>query len=529
MDGPLRALFLCAGPRAALPALALVLAGCGGGASPGPWNGSDGGFAGSRDSGVRPPEVEVDVRFEPPAVGQSVLYATNAGSGRVAVIHADDFSIETVKVGDQPLPAVAAPGRDLAVSLDRGSSTVSLLRTGPESTTVTALPITHDVSAVAFDPTGSYAVLFEGPRPGIVRRNFHDISVLDLTQGSERLVRVVVGYGPSRVYFDPLGNRAIVVTEDGISQIDLRTLPAEGLLRAPLLGFETTEPIGETQVDRSGTYALARFGDSQLRLLDLRDGSVATADLADIISEGEIEVSDVDITPDGTEAMVVIRSHELIVRLPLGPELADAGGWRGLQLSGQAIGSIVLSDAGRYAIAYTTTPGIEAITVLDLELEEQRRVVLRKSVRAVAISADGRFALVLHRAVETTGTSEDDLVDEAQGYSLVDLETGFARLMLVDAEPRADAFVLDTTSEHLFLALRDDAHAVRELQVVDLATFAIDRVPLLAPPTTVGIFPALERAFIGQEADGGRVTFYLWGTGETHTVAGFELAARIRR
>ena len=49
------------------------------------------------------------------------------------------------------------------------------------------------------------------------------------------------------------------------------------------------------------------------------------------------------------------------------------------------------------------------------------------------------------------------------------------------------------------------------------------------PPTTVGVFPALDRAFVGQESDGGRVTFYLWRTRETHTVAGFELAAGIRR
>jgi hypothetical protein len=209
---------------------------------------------------------------------------------------------------------------------------------------------------------------------------------------------------------------------------------------------------------------------------------------------------------------------------------ADPAGWSVLDLAGQSIGSLAFSPGGAKVVAFTTNPDVEAITVIDLLVSRVLRVGLRKSVRALAVSADGRFALVLHHALTSaTAPDEESQVDRSEGYSLVDLETGFARLMLVDAEPRHDAFVLDTTSEHLFLALRDDERSIRELQVVDLATFAVDRVPLVAPPTTVGVFPALARAFIGQEADGGRVTFYLWDTQQTHTVAGFELAARIRR
>lgn len=504
----------------------LLLAGCDAGGHA-PWGSIDGGFAGRPDSGRPGPEPEIEVRFEAPAVGRTVLYATNAAAGRVAVIRATDFSIETVGVGTAPLPAVAAPGRDLAISLDRGSSTISVLYTEADGTRVRTLPIQHEANAVAFDPTGRFAVLYEAPRPGSVRRNFHDASVLDLTDGAERLVRVVVGYGPSRVTFDPAGTRAIVVTEDGISQIDLTSLPADGLLRAPLLGFDTIDPIREIQVDEDGTLALALVGRSELRLLDLRDGSLVTADLASV-AEGEADVTDIDIVA-GTEALVVLGSHEVIVRVPLGPELADVETWVALDLTGHGVGALVHARGARRAVAYTTTPGVEAITLLDIENERLQRVALRKSVRAVAVSDDGRFALVLHRAIPGAGTTEEELVDAAQGYSLVDLETGFARLMLVEAEPRPDGFVLDPRSERLFLALRDDPRSIRELQVVDLATFAIDRVPLVAPPTTVGVFPDLDRAFIGQEADGGRVTFYLWETRETHTVAGFELAARIRR
>ena len=81
----------------------------------------------------------------------------------------------------------------------------------------------------------------------------------------------------------------------------------------------------------------------------------------------------------------------------------------------------------------------------------------------------------------------------------------------------------------MLVALRDDARGVAAMQIMDLATFAVDELPLLAPPTTIGTFPDLERAFVGQEADGGRVSFYLWPTEQTQTVAGFELGAGVRR
>jgi DNA-binding beta-propeller fold protein YncE len=494
----------------------------------------DGSFGG-RDSagpafdGGLPPENEVDVRFEPPAVGASVLYATNAGAGRVAVIHADDFSIETVGVGASPLPAVAAPGRDLAVSLDRGSSTVSILRTTETGTTVSSLPIDHDANEVAFDPTGAFAVLFEGPRPGMARRNFQDASVLALTDGAERMVRVVVGYGPSHVEFDPAGTRAFVVTEDGVSLIDLAALPAEGPIRAPLLGFDTLERLGETRITPDGTFALARVGVSEIRQLDLRDGTVVVADLASLAPGETIEITDLDVLPSGTELVAVVRSHGAVVRMPIGATFADSTAWALLDMSAEPVGSLAFSSAGNLFVSYTTDPDVEAIAIVDLDLGEVRRVGLRKSVRALAISPDGHFAIALHHAIARSGDDEDALVDRSEGYSLIDLTTGFARLSLVDAEPAPDALVLDASSGRLMIALRDDARGIHELQVVDLATFAVDRVPLVAPPTTVGVFPALDRAFVGQEADGGRVTFYLWGTRETHTVAGFELAARIRR
>ena len=495
----------------------------------------DGGFT-RRDAGPEgtpppPPEMELEIHFEPPAVGESVLYATNRAAGRVAVIHADDFSIETVAVGPDPEPALAAPGRDLALSIQRAHRTVSVLRTEDRVTRVSTLPIEHDVNRAAFDPTGRFAVLIEAPEPGVVRRNLHDVSVVDLGEDTPRVVRAVVGYGPSAVAFDPAGTRAFVVTEDGVSTIALDALSGAGSVRAPVLGFDTLEPVREALVSPDGAFAVARVEGDHLRQLDLSDGSVIDADLSVVSGDGgPIDLTDVDIAPSGDEILAVVRSHSLVMRLPIGVGFGDTSAWTVLELPGPQVGSLAFAGDGTRIVGYTTDPSVESITVVDLVANAGRIVPLRKSVRGLAVSPDGAFALALHHVVGgTDATGEDALVDASHGYSVVDLSTGFARLALVDAPPQADGAVLDSEGGRLLLALRDDDRGVRELQVVDLASFAVDRVPLVAPPTTVGVFGDLGRAFIGQEADGGRVTFYLWGERETHTVAGFELAARVRR
>src|SRR5262249_2366622 len=156
------------------------------------------------------------------------------------------------------------------------------------STSVVSLAIDHDANSAAFDPNGRSAVLFEAPQPGLARRNFHDVSVLVLDEGSEHLVRAVVGYGPSRVTFDAAGTRAIVITGAGISEIDRPGLPGQGPLRPPLLGWDTPEEVGETQIAPDASFALARFGASELRLLDLRDATIAVAELSAIAESPEV-------------------------------------------------------------------------------------------------------------------------------------------------------------------------------------------------------------------------------------------------
>ncbi len=506
----------------------------------------------SRDGGGPPPEVEIEVSFEPPAVGATRLYATNAGAGRVAVVSATDFTIETVAVGAGPLPAVAAPGRDLAISLNREARSLTLLRTGESGTVPTTVPLAHDADQVAFDAAGRFAVVFEGPSER--RRNFQDLSVIDLDSGVA--TRIVVGFGPSRVFFGP-DDVAYVVTEDGISILDLTRLESDA--RPVLRSFGAR--VADATVTPDGRFAIGQIpSEGELRQLDLMTGEVAVADMAEAVSDlvetpgggmadagmppldagtsgvpaRLVEVTDVDLDPSSRFALAVLRTAERAVRVPIGERFATPAAWEVLMLDGEGVGSLVLSSDGALAVGFSSALAVEALTVLRLDAEpiDVRTVALRKTVRTVALSPDGSFALVLHRPGEGNAVQDPDetrRIDRSDGFSLVDLATGFVRLSLTAATPEPSGVALDPAGEFLFLALRNDARGVRSFQAVDVATFAVDVVELTAPPTTVGTFPSLDRAFVGQEADGGRVTFYDWRSGERQTIAGFELGAGIRR
>jgi hypothetical protein len=524
-------------------------------------DGADGGgynSGGTYDAGAAwfpdlgpPPEQEVEVSFAPPAVGETVLFATNSGAGRVAVVHADDFRVETVAVGAQPLPAVAVPGQDVALSINRGDSSVDLLRsgTGDTITSVQTFALAHQANRVGFSPDGAVAVLYEVEDPAYLRTNLQDITVMTLQPGAERLLRVVVGYGPSRAVFDQTGQTLYVVTEDGLSVIDISMLPSERTYRAPLVGFGAFEPVVDTQITPDGSSAVTRVaGVSEVRQVNLLDGTVSIADLSAVIpappdppdpdapAPVPALVTDMDLSPAGDELFVVLRSHSLLVRIPVGAGFEDSNTWRVHDLTDHQVGAVSLSSDGHWALLYSTVNGVEAITRLDLSDpmdDTGTRLPLRKGVRAVAFSDGNSFALVLHQREPgdpfAAGLTSDQRVDRQHGYSVIDLATGFTRLELTAAEPRADGFVIDDAGGRMLVALRDDAARVRALQIMDLETFAVDELTLLAPPTTLGTFPGLERAFVGQEADGGRVTFYLWTTEETQTVAGFELGAGVRR
>ncbi|MFT3921677.1 MAG: hypothetical protein QM778_04005 [Myxococcales bacterium] len=551
-------------------------------------SGDDGDGDGDRDNGgaesppVLPPEVEETLSFDTPQAGRTSVYVPNPVTNRVAVVNAETFAIETVPSGTGPTYAATVPGQDVAVVINVGSKDASLLRTVDGHTTVIPLPLNHDANAVAVSPSGKHAVLyFDASASKGTASSFQDVTVVDLTEGMEHARGVSVGFRPRSVQFSGDGTCAyvngandpnvrnttcaFVNTEDGISVIDLAAaVDGPTIARLVPVGDALSEQLSQdVQVAPDGRYAVARReGTSSMRLVDLVSGEITVLDLkslqlapppkasgdagpangadgglpgvvGNMLSAGALDLSDMDLSPDGSLVLAVERYRGALLRIPLPAGFVDPTQIEISQVRDQLVGQVSIAKSGDVAIMYTTVNDTEGVVLVDLAKgTAPRGVRLRKAVRAVAFSDNGTRALVLHSAVGKAGAtaSEDDRIDASEGYSLIDTATGFAKLQLTPAAVRQrDILVLDGPGK-FFALLRDDAQGVRSMEMADLNSFQVTSLTLARPPSSIGLLPGLSRIFIGQENSGGMITFVDSNTGEVaRAVSGFELASRIRQ
>ena len=504
-----------------------------------------GASTGARGDGTLPVENEVALTFEAPQAGLTSLYVPNPTTNRVAVVNASTYAIESIAVGSQPTFAATVPGQDLALVLNAGSRDAALLRTVQGVTQALKLPVGHDANALGIAPDGLHAVVYlnAGASSGGSAQGFQDLTIVDLAPGAERAHRVSVGFRPRGVQFAADGKRAFVITEDGISILDFAALSA-GPSIARLVGLGDVSSGAQStdvQVTPDGRFALARReGESTLRLIDLADGRVETLSLeatpglppaqADDATSGSA-ITDLDLAPDGRFALAVVRARGAIVRIPLPAGFRDPTTLRVRAVPDQRIGSLALARTGKRAVAYTTAAPVESLVLID-DIESDapaRSVILRKSVRGVALSDDGLRALVLHAAVGTQGASDDARIDASEGYSVVDTASGFVKLQLTSARLSERDLLVTPDRARLFALQRDDTKNVRAVAIIDLGSFQITDLTLAKPPTSIGFLPGLARVFVGQAGEGGLITFLDAQSGaRLRDVSGFEIAGRIR-
>jgi len=491
--------------------------------------------------------------FELPQAGARYVYVANPRRDTVAVIDSQTLAIQTVEAGDGPTHVATIPGRDVALVVNVNAQSLSVLRTADGMTRTTQLPIVRGANAIEVSPDGAHAVVWldtSRPNQGVPAGSFQDVTLLTLTEGMERAVQLSVGFRPLDVVFAQDGSAAFVVTEDGISILRFADITGPTIVPGVSLGHDgSLGPAdagvavdGSTALDGSlpanerearpldvgvtpdGRYAIARVeGSRYLRLVDLQARRVEVLDAGGAIT-------DVDLAADGRTALVVVRERSQVLRVPVPGGFANPGAVVRLDLPGELVGSVAASPDGRRALLYTTAAAIERVTLLDLVGTEAPTVIrLRKTVRAVAFSPDGRAALIVHgRTTGDPGEAGIDLetrIDRSYGFTLVDTATRFAKLQLTPAE--VGPLALSANGNYAFVVLRDDATRVSLVERILLRSFEVQDIPLGSPPTSVGSISATQRAFVGQDHPEGRITFIDEATGALQSVTGFELNSRI--
>jgi len=483
--------------------------------------------AGLTPDGYLPPEVEQD--REPPASGKYYVYVAVPAQDMVVKIHSATLQVRSIKVGKDPGALRTIPGQDVAVVLGRLNATATILRSKADGgDDVVTLDTAEDLNSLALSPSGKHAVAYfdvaKSQGQLSPKQTFQEVSVLGLEAGKEYAVKLSVGFRPTGVQFSADGNWAYVITEQGISLVDLvKTTTPTIVPTIPVL----KDPIKETKLEEvlvtpDGKYALARrTGLGGMRVVDLATKSIQDIPLGD-------DPTDLDLTEDGKLAVAVLRQTNLVVLADIPDDLADPTGLDLLNTGVYVAGQATLTKDGKRAFLYTNATDQEVLLVADLVNRTIDVHPLQKGVRTVLSSPDGTVALILHNKVPGTPSVQEGFetyVDKSFGYSLHHVATSFDKLQLTDTDPGEVAFAPDGKSAYLLLS--ETAQGIRSVEAIDLGAFLVTSVALGSPPVALGVIATTGSVYVAQDHPLGRVTFVEMATHATKTVTGFELNSHI--
>jgi hypothetical protein len=356
--------------------------------------------------------------------------------------------------------------------------------------------------------------------------------VIALADGAEKAVDLTVGFRPTKVQFDAPGDRAYVITQDGVSVIDLAYATAhEATIIPPIAVADPAIPPADLEVDvvSTGEYAAVRqAGASELRVVSVghtNPGQAWTIPLAS-------PATDIDLAPDGARLYAVERAAKTLAIVDMPGDAFDPSGVETVDLNDATVGSLVLSADGTRGVMFTNATLDERLTMIQLDQPGYPHVTwpLKKSVFTVGISPTSGSAVVINAKVPgdpATATSIDDYIDKSYGYTLVDLASGFGKLQLTAVDPGSFAYALDGSKAYVALDGGDADNAVHALHVISVQTGVVETKPLGSPPSQVGVLPGVHSAFVAQRHPLGRISFVDVATDAVRTVTGFDLNSHV--
>lgn len=487
------------------------------------------------DGGV---PAETEIALGAPISSQRFVYVAMTAQGKLARIDGNTLTVSTTPVGPAPREVATIPGSDGAVVLDAVNGTATVVRpvvTGGDGARV--LPTLPGLNRLDIDPTGRFAVIWfdvvrarqDGtPSSG----SFQDAVIASLAPGHESSVALTVGFQPRAVQFDAAGARAFVITQDGVSVIDLADAVGHGPRIVPPIAVAApgVSPGDlEVQIVATGDYAAVRqAGHAGVRVVGL--GSTTAGQVWDIPLAAP--ATDIDLAPDGSRLYAVVRDTSQLAVIDIPADAIDPSGIDLVDLAPATVGSIAVSADGTRALLYTNATLDPHLTQVALDEPgfPHATYALEKAVRAVAIAPDSATAVVLSAKAPgdpAAASSLDDLIARSFGFELVDLASGFAKLQLTPVDPGPPAFAPGGGTAYVALDGGDAAAATRALQIVSTRTGIVRTVALGSPPSSVGVVPLAGQAFVAQRHPLGRMSFVALATGGVRTVTGFDLNSQI--
>lgn len=471
-----------------------------------------GGGSGGADSDEgAAPEREVESDYEAPVATGNVVWIANPKSGRVALVDAASLQVRTVEAGNGPTHLASVPGQavDTTLVLNVLSQDATLLAATPQGVTSATFKTASHANRLAFSEDGRFAIAWADARkvPDAPRaQGFQDLTILDLVEKTSTIL--AVGYRPVAVGFAAGQARAYAVTQDGVALVDLSGEPR--VTKNVAISDSPNEDPGTRDVfvtKDGGRAFIRRDGSKTITVVDLETDARTPVDLGG-------PVTDLDLAEDGEKAVAVVRDTAEVSVLPL----ADPTNTTTVAVTGERIGSAVISPDSRRALLYTNASAVERFTIFDLAPGGAYRTVrLYSPVLAMFSSPDAEHALVLHDRTESAGGSPG-------AFSVVPVgQTLPAKIQATLAPPTAVAM----TNDRAIVAERDEQRHVFGAYLARMPQLMIERYPLASPPIAVGIVAGANRAYVAQGHPEGRLTFIDLESGVARTLTGFELSSRV--
>ncbi|MEO8701201.1 MAG: hypothetical protein ABI867_14215 [Kofleriaceae bacterium] len=494
------------------------------------------------DAGT-PPPPEVEYKLSEPISSRRFVWVAMTDQDRLAKIDGVNLEVTSFEVGDRPSVLATLPGTDTAVVLDSVNGAATVVRAQPDTIDSELYPTLPNLNRLAVAPGGRYAVAFFDLQKAILDAgsleavgevgSFQDVTVLAVGQGIQRSVDLTVGFRPREIESDAAGRYAFVVTDDGVSVIDLPALTAGGATIVPPIPI-TDDIFGDTtglEVDvvASGQFAVVRTPNvAKLRVVSLL-GSTA-GDSFDLALPGV--PTDIDLAPDGNRVYVVYRDPAALSVIDIPGDVTNPAGIQTVSLAGATSGSLVVSADGKRGLLFTNATLDERITVVELDKPNLPRHTypLQKSVLSVGFDPTGTKAVILHARKAgdpDEATSFEEYIDRKPGYSILDIATGFSKLQITEVNPKDFTFATSAPRAYVTLDGGDAEGAFVAVQQIELDSGVVRTIELGSPPSGIGILPDSNKIYVSQRHPLGRVSFIDTTSGQVRTLTGFDLNSQI--
>lgn len=494
-----------------------------------------------------PPEQEEPHTFLRPAASATRVWALSPDGDTVSTIDPVTLAVDAVTVPPEPFALALVPDVDAAVVLSRRGAALTVLTATSAGRRLHSQKTPRHFGAVSLSPDGKWAVLWtpdgqplDAGAEGLV--GLVDVAALAAGTPAPVLERAA-GRRHTDVFFRTEGGvvkDAVIVGQAEIAVLDLTNPAARPVPERIVLPDEYASlAVREAIAPPGGAVVLLR----SLATKDVGVFDVATRRLSRLSLPAA--PSDLDLSDDGTLAFAVLRETSQVAWFPVPAALTDPTKVvvKDVALTAHdcapltvpcavAPGQAVLSPDGTHAALFTNARASESFGWLTLATG---RLVtydrLEKLVRSLGIAPDGTHAIVLHRPEPGSTVSDpyERAVDQAEGYSIVDLAAGFSQLKLTDDVAPLE-FVFSPTGSHAAVTLRRDTGRVFRVEAVDLSTLVTTTLQLASAPQFAGPLPgAGARVWVTQEHPAGRISFVDLAGRSVRTATGFELNAEIGR